>query len=437
MRRWMRRKIIETVSEMIKRHAVIGQAFLQGDGNHVGPLLAQCQEEALWIGNAIEAERVFDQGIIHKLEEYCEDLYLISEGRAEASVWQKLNQYVTDVREYITHRTTERLEVAFFPYKASMWDSLESVWMAADRDAACDAYVVPVPYFDKNPDGSVSAMHDETDLFPDYVPVVRWDEYDVASRRPDIMYIHNPYDQANKVTTIHPDFYAKELKKHTDLLVYIPYFVCMDSLVPAHFCVLPGTMHADRVIVQSEKAREIYIREFQKFEEEFSCRGKFGDPQEKFVALGSPKYDKVTSAEKEDMEIPEDWLAKIMRPDGSRRNVLLYNTSVTQLLEGEERVLKKIRSVLALLKGREDLALLWRPHPLSQTTYAAMRPKWMDEYLKIVEEYRSENWGIYDDTPDLHRAIAVSDAYYGDISSLVDLYRLTGKPIMIQSTEVV
>ena len=60
-----------------------------------------------------------------------------------------------------------------------------------------------------------------------------------------------------------------------------------------------------------------------------------------------------------------------------------------------------------------------------------------DEYLKIVEEYRSENWGIYDDTPDLHRAIAVSDAYYGDISSLVDLYRLTGKPIMIQSTEVV
>ena len=88
MRRWMRRKIIETVSEMIKRHAVIGQAYLQGDGNHVGPLLAQCQEEALWIGNAIEAERVFDQGIIHKLEEYCEDLYLISEGRAEASVWQ-------------------------------------------------------------------------------------------------------------------------------------------------------------------------------------------------------------------------------------------------------------------------------------------------------------------------------------------------------------
>ena len=155
------------------------------------------------------------------------------------------------------------------------------------------------------------------------------------------------------------------------------------------------------------------------------------------MALGSPKYDKVTSAEKKDMEIPEDWLAKIMRPDGSRRNVLLYNTSVTQLLEGEERVLKKIRSVLALLKGREDLALLWRPHPLSQTTYAAMRPKWMDEYLKIVEEYRSENWGIHDDTPDLLRAIAVSDAYYGDISSLVDLYRLTGKPIMIQSTEVV
>ena len=60
----------------------------------------------------------------------------------------------------------------------------------------------------------------------------------------------------------------------------------------------------------------------------------------------------------------------------------------------------------------------------------------MDEYARIVAEYKRENWGIYDDTPDLHRAIAVSDAYYGDVSSLVDLYRLTGKPIMIQNAEV-
>ena len=36
----------------------------------------------------------------------------------------------------------------------------------------------------------------------------------------------------------------------------------------------------------------------------------------------------------------------------------------------------------------------------------------------------------------MNRAIAVSDAYYGDQSSLVALYRKTGKPIMIQNADV-
>ena len=34
-----------------------------------------------------------------------------------------------------------RKEVVFLPYKASMWDSLESVWKAAEEDPDCVAYV--------------------------------------------------------------------------------------------------------------------------------------------------------------------------------------------------------------------------------------------------------------------------------------------------------
>lgn len=40
-----------------------------------------------------------------------------------------------------------------------MWDSLESVWKKAAADERCEAYVVPIPYFDKNPDGSLGQMH--------------------------------------------------------------------------------------------------------------------------------------------------------------------------------------------------------------------------------------------------------------------------------------
>jgi len=62
-----------------------------------------------------------------------------------------------------------------------------------------------------------------------------------------------------------------------------------------------------------------------------------------------------------------------------------------------------------------------------------MRPLLVAEYRRIVAEYKRDGSGIYDDTPDLHRAIAWSDAYYGDWSSLVTLFGVTGKHVVIQN----
>ena len=41
---------------------------------------------------------------------------------------------------------------------------------------------------------------------------------------------------------------------YTEKLVYIPYFVHQNDIVAEHYCVLPGTIYADVVILQSEKA---------------------------------------------------------------------------------------------------------------------------------------------------------------------------------------
>ena len=70
-----------------------------------------------------------------------------------------------------------------------------------------------------------------------------------------------------------------------------------------------------------------------------------------------------------------------------------------------------------------------------EATLASMRPYLMEEYASIVQEYKTAGWGIYDDSPDMDRAIAISDAYYGDHSSIVWLYQKTGKPIMIQTVD--
>lgn len=45
--------------------------------------------------------------------------------------------------------SSKKIKVAFFPYKISMWDSLESIWEAADRDESCECQVIPIPYYSK------------------------------------------------------------------------------------------------------------------------------------------------------------------------------------------------------------------------------------------------------------------------------------------------
>ena len=65
--------------------------------------------------------------------------------------------------------------------------------------------------------------------------------------------------------------------------------------------------------------------------------------------------------------------------------------------------------------------------------FRSMRPRLWQDFQNIVAQYREEGWGIYDDSPDIDRAVALSDAYYGDSSSVVQLCKKAGVPVMIQN----
>ena len=84
-------------------------------------------------------------------------------------------------------------EIVFLPYKASMWDSLESIWQAAAADKEhCNAYVVAIPYADLTPEHTAKEWHCEKGLFPEYVPVLDFRAVDLEKMHPDVIFIHNP-----------------------------------------------------------------------------------------------------------------------------------------------------------------------------------------------------------------------------------------------------
>ena len=409
-------------------------------------LLEQCQSGALELGTSIEEQEGTGIPTVKLFEDYCEGLYQIYEkvrlgeavnGKKE---YKTLQKYLVQIENSIKHEIPERREAVFLPYKASMWDSLESVWRAAWEDPDCDAYVIPIPYYDRNPDGSLGELHYEGDQYPEDVPITRYEDYDFEKRQPDLIFIHNPYDEFNYVTSVHPFFYAKNLKQFTEKLVYIPYFV-LGEVDPdnkeavegmKHFCTTPGVIYADRVIVQSESMRQVYVNVMI----EATSEDQRSYWEEKILGLGSPKMDRVQKAKEEEIKIPEAWERIIYKPDGSRKKVILYNTSVSAMLKHEEKMLRKIESVLQTFReSLDEVALLWRPHPLMEATIQSMRPGLREGYERLVAQYRAEGWGIYDDTADLDRAIGVSDAYYGDWSSVVELCRSVGMAVMIQDVE--
>ena len=135
-----------------------------------------------------------------------------------------------ELLEHIMAETSKeehfKKEMVFLPYKASMWDSLESVWRAAYEDKDnCLSYVIPIPYCDRNPDGTAKEWHCERDLFPKDVPTLDWQEVDLKAMHPDVIFFHYPYDNCNSATSVDSAYYSFNLREHTDLLVYVPYFV--------------------------------------------------------------------------------------------------------------------------------------------------------------------------------------------------------------------
>lgn len=430
-----KKDVLSVIDSLEKINSVIARKL---DSNVLveTEVLADCQDAAIAVGNEIENTGEVGEETVRLLEAYCENIYQISSNRTDINQCRKLTKKIqkqlVQIRNQVKFNLPEeKKKVVFLPYKASMWDSLESVWKAAAADEEWESIVMPIPYFTKKKDGTLEEMHYEGGDFPDDVPIVDWQQYSLEEEHPNVIFIHNPYDQYNLVTTVHPQFYSSKIRNYTDKLVYIPYFVHRNDTVKEDYCVLPGTLYANVVVLQSEKVRQQYIRYYTAALPELAERVGRKAIEEKFQALGSPKFDvKETGSD----AVPEEWKEFL---DGNKK-VLFFNTHLNGLIAGKsEQFLKKLEWVFGFFQTREDVVLLWRPHPLMVDTARSMNPAAVEPYLRLVEKYREEKIGIYDDSKELHRAINLSDAYYGDMSSVVELFRNQGKPIMIMDHMIV
>lgn len=379
-------------------------------------LLQKGQEQAVLIGQMIE-KNLEEEQIIHFLEDLCEVFYQISIHPEKAEHFIKEGWNLLEKAENrIEQLQLAPVELVFFPYKASMWDSLESIWKAARDDGECNTYVVPIPYYDMLPDHSDVRFNYEKNLFPADVPVVDWEDYRLEERQPDIIVVHNPYDDCNRVTSVKPEYFSENLKKYTDLLVYVPYFMTTGRIPDDHIY-FKSYQNFDKIIVQNAS----YVEEIKKYVHE-----------EKIVPLGSPKCDCIVESGKNPI-IPEDWRDKIQG-----KKVIFFNLSISCLLQADiEKYLEKVENFFELVNQYDNLALIWRPHPLLEATINSMRGNLRQSILNMQEKFMKGKNTIYDKTANPERTIAISDVYVGETeSSIVAMFAFAKKPIYILSRDL-
>ncbi len=417
MRRKLKRQAEELAAQISQAHEQIRKYIEQKKISQAMELMEDCQSGAISLGTLIEKTEGGDHPTVKLLEEYCELIYSLHEklgsgGEGNANkIFKILQRKWFRISSSLKNDVKARIEVVFLPYKASMWDSLESVWQAADADPDCAAYVVPIPYYSKTPDGKLGEMHYEAAEYPENVPILLYKDFDFESRCPDIVFIHNPYDYANHVTSIPPFYYSENLKKYTDCLVYIPYYATSGGMNEAQ-ALCPAYLCADYIVTQSESYRDYFDKNI---------------PDKKFLPFGSPKFDSTIHICQNPPRPPAEWEERLYG-----RKVYFYNTSLGGMLADTEAFFKKVKYVFDTFRGRQDACLLWRPHPLLESTFRSLRPSYLSAYQALKKEFVEDGGGILDETPSMEHSIALSDVYIGDAgTSVTSLFGVAGKPLFI------
>ncbi len=406
-------KISQAVSSIIECHGHIRSLHRSDE---LINFLMLCQDVAISVGQTLEEQSTnteVNKNIVSLLEVYCENIYQLScvENMRSDGFLQLLDvcdKHISIIQSKIaTDIPKEKMVVAFLPYMASMWDCLDSICREAMLDDDWDVHVLPVPYYSISKKGQVTADNFEYEQFPQDLPLVDYKKCPLEKLSPDVIFYHNPYDDRNSVTQVHSEFFSRNLQKITPYLVYVPYFFSIGRTF-AHMPDMPGVQNAWRVVIP-DSIKGQYLAKY---------------PSEKVVALGSPKLDALFNYSLKD--VPRDWQAKM---DG--RKVFFFNTHLTSAMVTPDKFLGMLDYIMDIMCSDKDIAVLWRPHPLMQDTFKSFDtdPHILNEYKKKVEIFRAMDNGIYDDTPDLHRSLALSDAYIGTIrSSVYRLYTQLSKP---------
>ncbi len=334
----------------------------------------------------------------------------------------------------------KRKEMVFLPFSPKYWRYMEKEWTKYADSDEWDVYVIPIPYYRKKEYGQEGDICYEVAGYPQYVPITGFDAYDFDTRLPDRIVIQNPYDNYDSAITVHPRFYSGLLRQITKELVYIPYFVTdykgdsddRSIIVSDYYIKVPGVTRSDRVILQNSALRDLYIRKLTEF------AGEDTRPiWEEKITVDETIAPDAESIGLYEEEVPDEWWKYLVDHEGKGKKVLLYHVNPGNIVIYGLKYFDKMDRVFNVFEEkREDLSVLWHVNTYTTGHLEIYHPKLFEKYREMYNRFMEKDLGIYMESDDYYKAVAVADAYFGDRDAIMYQVRRLGKPVMVQNVDI-
>ena len=294
---------------------------------------------------------------------------------------------------------SEPFSIAFLPYKRAMWDSMQSVYESAVQHNL-SAYIMPLPYYTK-----LKGNRKKYNLDRNYSELLYNVDF-LNEMNMDYVVIHNPYDGENSLTEVDSRFWSNKLKTK---IVYIPYYILDAS--PVSLINLPGVYNADYIFLHTEN-------DCNRFRAVLGERAS----NKKIFASGSPKVDRLFGNHHFN-------ISKVLAEQFfNAPEIVLMVSSVLPFLQDPGTKIKQYYSIITgeLNKGN---FVIYRPHPLLEDMVQKMcSDVAYGEYMKLVEFVTYNDNCLLDKSNDLAGTISMCSKLISDRSSVITLWKYTGKP---------
>ncbi|MCR5785772.1 MAG: LicD family protein [Eubacterium sp.] len=424
--------VTEYNSALISLLSSLTQALANGNGSEVKELCQNAQQLATEMGTLIEQWKGEGTAIVSCLEELCELVFAIYSGENDGSSVTGLSDRILGAFNDIISRK----EVVFLPFKAEYFERFMPYYQKALEDENTDVYVVPLPYYYKKYDSTLHDMHYDILDYPKELHPLSIEDFNLFAHRPDEIYFQNPYDEWNDTTSLPKGFFSKALSSACEKLIYVPWFemasFTKEDTVPftnsEKYVTMPGVIRADEIILEEEWLKEIYVERLSLFSGE-DTRSIW----ENKIKVSSVKRNRSGCKP----PVPKDWADKLKKSDGGTKKVILYAPSISVLCACEDDMPKKLSLIKETFSTYKDsLCPLWFEDENIDKELPKINPALYSIYSKTRDEFKAEDFGIYDDSGNKERAIGLCDALYGDGGEIAHRVRMSGKPVMLENPKI-